>query len=33
MREAELSSAENKNESNEITDIQKDKTEGDNLLI
>ena len=33
MRETGVSSAENKNEGNEITDIQKDKTEGDNLLI
>ena len=33
MREAELSSVENKTETNEISDTKNDKTEGDNLLI
>ena len=33
MKEAELSSVENKNEENEINDINNDKTEGDNLLV
>ena len=33
MREAELSSVENKTETNEINDTKNDKTEGDNLLI
>jgi hypothetical protein len=33
MREEELTSADDKNERNEINDIKSDKTEGDNLLI
>ena len=33
MREEELSSADDKNERDEINDIKSDKTEGDNLLI
>ena len=33
MREAELSSVENKTEVNEINDTKNDKSESDNLLI
>ena len=33
MREAELSSVDDKNEGNDINNIKNDKTEGDNLLI